>query len=513
MTYEVKLAVYDLSHGLARSLSAQFLGPQHILDIIPHTAILAFGKEYYFGGTGGIQSISPSEFQSYSGLTPISVTSLGHTTLNQTDFEQWCSSVTTSGEFASQSYDFFHKNCNNFSNEAAIRGLRLSKGVPQWILDIPSRFLASPMGALVRPMLEQMQMRGPGAVSSGIGNTFETYSPQRAVTTAHLSAENPWADMNAKNPWADNAVSSTPIIDTFNKPLLSADVKTIKICTSKLASSINDESSANIRKSLDELAVVLEDSRSSLSHGLLENTVSFLLGNLVQEKEEAKVSPNAMYALMLLRLIVLHPPATTDEAAKIILSEIISIVGGRLIGATTSNSDKDSDSLFDNHAVRAMAWCTISNSVGTEYGSSFLCSDTALQNGLVDAALSDASPKKKLRPEVRQAALTLLYNVAHNIASSSKSFQGDNSLSDTSVSMLCGMLEEIDTELNPTALMRRLMVVSKILKPRQIDETAKELLVGLGFVDVIATLRDCSVGEVEKLKWRELVNELCSILA
>jgi hypothetical protein len=29
--------------------TAQFLGPQHAIDIIPHTAIVVFGQEYFFG--------------------------------------------------------------------------------------------------------------------------------------------------------------------------------------------------------------------------------------------------------------------------------------------------------------------------------------------------------------------------------------------------------------------------------------------------------------------------------
>lgn len=33
----VQLAIYDLSHGMARTLSGQFLGPGHELDLIPHT--------------------------------------------------------------------------------------------------------------------------------------------------------------------------------------------------------------------------------------------------------------------------------------------------------------------------------------------------------------------------------------------------------------------------------------------------------------------------------------------
>ena len=39
----VLLAVYDLSRGMARGLSAQFLGPDHAIDVIPHTGLVVYG--------------------------------------------------------------------------------------------------------------------------------------------------------------------------------------------------------------------------------------------------------------------------------------------------------------------------------------------------------------------------------------------------------------------------------------------------------------------------------------
>ncbi|KAL3794992.1 hypothetical protein ACHAW5_002161 [Stephanodiscus triporus] len=86
--HEVHLAIYDLSMGMARNLSAQFLGPQHAVEIIPHTAILAFGKEYYFGQ--GIAWCSPHEFRLSRGINPIDIHPLGHTTCTEQEFESWC---------------------------------------------------------------------------------------------------------------------------------------------------------------------------------------------------------------------------------------------------------------------------------------------------------------------------------------------------------------------------------------------------------------------------------------
>ena len=144
---EVHIAIYDLSNGMARGLSAQFLGPQYAIDIIPHTAIVAFGKEYFFG---------QGEFRQTRGIHPIEIQSLGHTSCTQSEFEAWCRTQ-AQGRFSVTSYDLLTRNCNNFTEEAAREGLRLNRGVPSWILEVPQKFLSSPMGMMVRPMLEQMQ--------------------------------------------------------------------------------------------------------------------------------------------------------------------------------------------------------------------------------------------------------------------------------------------------------------------------------------------------------------------
>ena len=46
-TNTVRIVVYDLSGGMARQLSASLLG-MHI-DCLPHTGIIVFGQEYFFG--------------------------------------------------------------------------------------------------------------------------------------------------------------------------------------------------------------------------------------------------------------------------------------------------------------------------------------------------------------------------------------------------------------------------------------------------------------------------------
>ena len=508
---EVKLAVYDLSRGLARSLSAQFLGPAHAIDIVPHTALLAFGREYYFGG--GIQNCTHGEFTAYSGLMPIEIQSLGHTTLTQQQFEAWCTTVGAS-EFAPESYDLLQHNCNTFSNVAATQGLGLSRGVPQWILDVPGRFLASPMGQMIRPILDNMQLQGPGRVGGGYqrpGMPMSTPAPAPApvpppAAAAAAAMDNPWANIPAKMTTDE---IKTPILNSHCKPLLSADINTIKICVTKLVAAAEREESGNAQKILDELASLLLDPKYPLPHEALEYSAPFLLLNLAPESSKSVL--NAVYSLMLLRLIVLHPAA--DDGARIVLSEIIGIIGGRLIKST-----KENDEMFGNHAIRSMAWCTLSNATGTDFGASFLRQDLALRSGLVDAALLDISSSQQPRVEVRQSALAFLYNVAHDLSVSPKGDDTKDELSDTVVTLLCGMIEGIDEESNSTARLRRLLIVGKTLKPnhgQNIDVAAKSLVNDLGFVEVIASLRSSnSAGEDNDAKTAKgVATEICLLLS
>jgi len=55
MSSQVSLYVYDITMGMARNMSMNFLGVQ--VDAVYHTGLVVFGTEYYFGG--GICQGSP----------------------------------------------------------------------------------------------------------------------------------------------------------------------------------------------------------------------------------------------------------------------------------------------------------------------------------------------------------------------------------------------------------------------------------------------------------------------
>ena len=142
----VQLYVYDLSGGVARSLSQALLGQQ--IDGIWHTSVVVRGIEHYFGGGINVAPAGTTPFGH-----PIQVIDLGHTFLEEEMIEGLL--VEMSIRFTPQSYSLFDNNCNNFSDELA--QLLTGNGVPATITGLPATVLATPFGQLIKPMLSNME--------------------------------------------------------------------------------------------------------------------------------------------------------------------------------------------------------------------------------------------------------------------------------------------------------------------------------------------------------------------
>ncbi|MCL7046559.1 hypothetical protein MKW94_012582 [Papaver nudicaule] len=143
---KVTLNVYDLSQGLARQLSTTFLG--RAIEGIWHTGVVVFGSEYYFGG--GIQH-SPVGTTPYG--KPIKVVDLGVTHVPKEIFEEYLQEI--SPRYTAETYSLLKHNCNNFSNEVA--QFLVGTNIPDYILELPNDVLSSPMGAMILPMIQQLE--------------------------------------------------------------------------------------------------------------------------------------------------------------------------------------------------------------------------------------------------------------------------------------------------------------------------------------------------------------------
>ncbi|CAI9774422.1 unnamed protein product [Fraxinus pennsylvanica] len=133
--HKVTLNVYDLSQGLARQLSTTFLGKA--IEAIWHTGVVVYGNEYYFGG--GIQNASAGTTP-YG--TPIRVVDLGVT-------------HEIGPRYTAEKYSLLTHNCNNFSNEVA--QFLVGASIPDYILNLPNEVMSSPMGAVILPMIQQLE--------------------------------------------------------------------------------------------------------------------------------------------------------------------------------------------------------------------------------------------------------------------------------------------------------------------------------------------------------------------
>ncbi|KAJ6792130.1 desumoylating isopeptidase 1 [Iris pallida] len=145
--YKVTLNVYDLSQGLARQLSTTFLGKA--IEAIWHTGVVVYGTEYYFGG--GIQR-DPEGRTPYG--TPMRVVDLGVTHVPKDVFEEYLQDITP--RYTAESYKLLTHNCNNFTNEVA--QFLVGASIPDYILQLPNEVMSSPMGPMILPMIQNLEM-------------------------------------------------------------------------------------------------------------------------------------------------------------------------------------------------------------------------------------------------------------------------------------------------------------------------------------------------------------------
>ncbi|XP_039021595.1 desumoylating isopeptidase 1-like [Hibiscus syriacus] len=145
-SHKVTLNVYDLSQGMARQLSMTLLGK--VIEGIWHTGVVVYGNEYYFGG--GIQHI-PAGTAPYG--KPIRVIDLGVTHLPKDVFEMYLQEIRP--RYTAETYSLLTHNCNNFSNEVA--QFLVGSTIPDYILQLPIEVMSSPMGALLMPMIQNLE--------------------------------------------------------------------------------------------------------------------------------------------------------------------------------------------------------------------------------------------------------------------------------------------------------------------------------------------------------------------
>ncbi|KAA1135705.1 hypothetical protein PGTUg99_008916 [Puccinia graminis f. sp. tritici] len=185
-THSVKLYAYDLSNGLARSMSLGWTGRQ--FEAIWHTSVVYDDQvEIFFGQ--GITTCAPG--QSHHGK-PLKIIDLGSTMIDPQTLMEYIDGLRQT--WTADVYHLLEKNCNNFSNELV--GFLNGASVPDYILNLPQEFLATPLGASMRPMIEQM-FRGsnPAPLAPQLSTTSSAPNPAHLLADVASSAYSAPTDM------------------------------------------------------------------------------------------------------------------------------------------------------------------------------------------------------------------------------------------------------------------------------------------------------------------------------
>lgn len=248
----MQLYVYDLSGGLARSLSVPLLGQQ--IDGVWHTSVVVSGLEHYFGGGINVAPAGTTPFGQ-----PVQVVDLGRTLLPQDVREALL--VDLSERYTPESYSLFDFNCNNFSDELA--QLLTGNGIPGHITGLPATVLASPFGQMLRPMLSglEAQMRAMRQ---------QAYSPHTFDGEASTSQE---ASVDGPSPAAapaEEPLSAVPSSPPQTQPQLSAGRASAAGAAGELGSNGVHEGPAIVAAERELEAAVAEAAAAELDLTLTE---------------------------------------------------------------------------------------------------------------------------------------------------------------------------------------------------------------------------------------------------
>ncbi|KAI6650570.1 Desumoylating isopeptidase 1 [Oopsacas minuta] len=164
--YSVKLYVYDLSGGLASQLSQSFIGKQ--IDGIWHTAVVVYGQEYFYG-SGGICSCPPGTTMMGP---PLRIENMGTTHIPPATFKEFLNEI--SPDYHTSQYNVMTNNCNNFTN--VLLQFLTGDYTPDYILNLPQDVLATPLGQMLLPTIEQMTTQAQSQLPGMSGAMGVMYS-------------------------------------------------------------------------------------------------------------------------------------------------------------------------------------------------------------------------------------------------------------------------------------------------------------------------------------------------
>lgn len=546
-TFKVEVAVYDLSMGMAATLSGQILGPDHSISMIPHTAIIAYGREYFF--SAGIQNMDPIQFRAGRNIQPVQVLSMGSTNLSRTDFENWCSSSHARSLYNETSYDLFIRNCNNFTDFALKNGFGFSSGLPAWILDVPSKVARSPMGQMIMPMLSSMQApfaqnNAPLHGISAPPGPVRVSGPQTSPST-FIPDSNPWEHMSGssktsiENPPEKKMKKEvpkpkTPFLDSHSNVLSSNDTANLSIFVKKLKSLDPPQDQEINSCQLETLQKELLAKSPRIDPIIVEKALWIHIDFSSNKNRKHDNHMSTIMALMLLRLAVIHK-FVNDELSPIqkfidsLAAQLMKESDGQIIDKTLEPP------LHASIPARCMAWCTLSNALvnpclfhknlsiqnlnvsvtAANNNSSDNTASCLTIEKLIDCAVMDLGASQN---ELRQTASAFLHNLVQVLSkqytsksneSSKRLVKQDDVIPEWAVIILCASLEELNSEKDNLSQFRKLVCVAKLIQI--FGQPASSLLKDLGFDVTLKEFKEKDDDKRDK-DLSVLLTELSSLL-
>lgn len=480
-------------------------------------------------------------------MRPCQMIHLGDTTKTESELNAFLRSI--NHRFTQDTYDLLTHNCNNFSDE--VSHFLLGKGIPTHIVDLPRIVFSTPGGAMLRPMIEGMQrnirmqqgvgMDPFGSTPGGFSELSLSQSINAVGATATTAAQAS-AKVNSVGapPPAATVAPAGPPRPLIEKPLVSSD-RDPKVIRS-LVSKILKVSESDGWKLSEQDSQLIQDAKQTLCDSpspvlpVFLNEAFALFGRVMDRCPSLHMS-----CLFIMRLIALTPH-------EINVAQVLPVMEGLLrrlsqsseSGASSSPQD---DRGFSTIPALVMAYCTVANFVSHKQGCMVLFVEQQGSNAngerrmgqCVDVAMWGLC---HARPEVRQIASALAYNLAlastlsgpqgewgaeatarvtlqwrnlhisstygegtdeaHASAASATALAAEEGVGDDAmeeedelhphiVQLLCGSLEGVDGEEDPTALRRRMLTAYRACRAG--GEKAKQLGLALGFDQVVCEVR------------------------
>lgn len=455
-----------------------------------------------------------------------------------------------SHRYTMETYDLFNNNCNNFSNEVS-KFLLNGKTIPETILEVPGKFLATPMGTMIGQMMKNMQStmganmgsndpftamatsrgNGNGIVPSGTENFNESTNN---IKTSLASSDGSLPSI------VDKVV--TNLLTTHIRPLVSNEVYTVPVFIRRLhLINGNLPMDSPHRLTVDQITVLNElpkylQSSDTSSHDdeapvCTPDGVCTLPSK--RRKEDTRWQQEmvnlciqlyhhwphntVLFPLFgLLRLLILR-----DDCLSIILDSSLSVSNGSNSSSSSSSSNRNGGLLWDimetlhskngytgtSNAsavgINTIALSCLANLFGTSQGTQWVVKSSSILNTIIDITLHylhyESSPGVRC-PEIRQISSALMYNITNNLpigsdtnpslssaADGMKEGNATVQITDISIQLLCAIFDNIGYDDHDDTTLERLLLSAGRLFSREGFE-AMELMNTLGYHDTLVSI-------------------------